>query len=125
MLSHLREWWRGGAPLTAHLSAWVEGRSPKWPAVSRAYLAKHPTCAATGTREGVVAHHIVPVSVDPARELDSNNLLTLSQTNGSHLCLGHYGNYRRYNRKVRQDAARMLAAVNEFIHEHPLPITER
>lgn len=115
---HIKAWWNGGGTLTAHVMAYLQDRSPKWPAFERDFLAKYPTCAATGSREGVVAHHIVPYYEDPSKELDEDNLIPMAGPNGAHLCLAHFGNFKHWNIHIRRDAAAMLASIGLFIHEH-------
>lgn len=88
-------------------------RDPKWPAVSKAHLAQHPHCAACGARDDVVAHHKVPVHVDPTRELDPENLITLCEgpTLNCHLWCGHLGHWRSWNKQVKRDAVRFHGRV--------------
>ena len=88
-------------------------RSPHWPRVSRAHLAQHPTCAACGSRENLVAHHKTPVHVDPTLELEPDNLVTLCEGDGMncHLTFGHLGHWWSWNKNVARDAARFLARV--------------
>jgi hypothetical protein len=86
-----------------------DGRSPQWPAVRAAWLCVHPECAACGARKELRVHHIVPVHVDPARECDLANLLTLCDR--CHLLIGHLGDYRSWNADVVADAARLREKV--------------
>lgn len=94
-------------------------RSPKWPAVRAAHLAKEPACVACGASgkgTSLEVHHVVPFSVDRSRELDPGNLITLCVKGGRlacncHLTFGHVGNFQRYNPDVRRDAVRMRAAL--------------
>lgn len=74
-------------------------RSMAWPAVREMYLAFYPACAVCGTTKRVEAHHIVPVHIDPAMELDPANLVTLCRRlrGGHHLAFGHLGNWKRQN----------------------------
>jgi 5-methylcytosine-specific restriction enzyme A len=89
-------------------------RSPHWPAVRKAHILAHPTCAACGAREKVEVHHIQPFHLFPERELDPANLITLceSSTRACHLCIGHGGDYARYyNSQVVTDAAVWLTML--------------
>ena len=88
-------------------------RSSRWRAVARAHIAQHPTCACCGAPDDLVAHHIVPVHVDPALELEPDNLITLCEgdTLNCHCWCGHLGNFRSWNASVARDAARFLARV--------------
>ena len=93
-------------------------RSPRWPAVERAHLAKHPVCAAC-LRGGanVDVHHILPFRVcialgRPDLELDERNVITLcaeSDERGAgnhHLLLGHLDDWSSMNVEVAAQAAR-------------------
>jgi 5-methylcytosine-specific restriction enzyme A len=84
-------------------------RSGHWPSVRAAYLHDHPTCEACGKAADLTVHHIVPFHIDPSRELDATNLITLCHT--CHLVFGHLGDYQSYNPNVREDAAAYLAKV--------------
>lgn len=88
-------------------------RSSRWPAVRRAHLGQHPTCAACGARDALEVHHIVPVHVDGRQELEPENLITLCEgdTLNCHLWCGHLGHFKSWNKTVRRDAARFLARV--------------
>lgn len=85
-------------------------RSPKWRAVRRRWLKDHPTCAACGRRLFRQVHHKVPVHIDPSRELDPTNLITLCEIPkvNHHLNVGHLGDWTRYNSNVVADAAAIL-----------------
>lgn len=90
--------------------ALLSGRDPRWPALRRAHLAKYPGCAACGNTRSVAVHHVVPVSAEPSRELDPDNLLTLC-TDGPggmncHLVIGHCGDWQHWNDCARYDAFR-------------------
>jgi hypothetical protein len=100
----------------------VRGRSPEWPAVERAHLAKQPrcTCCAPGTNVGAVmqAHHVFPYHYcvalgRPDLELDERNLVTLCEAGGvggakvgenHHLLVGHLDDFRSANLNVVADA---------------------
>ena len=86
-------------------------RSSKWPAVQARYLREHPACEACGSREDLNVHHVVPFHVDPSKELDPRNLLTLCREH--HLSLGHScggltggDNWKCENPNVRADVAK-------------------
>ncbi len=114
-IEHLKAWLANGcvAPLD-QIRAMVEGRSPHWPAVRRAFLVKHPTCAACGTRKNLEVHHCLPFHIDPSKELLSENLIVLCEGHEEdHFILGHEKNWKLWNRCVRYDAAKKLAAKRE------------
>jgi hypothetical protein len=89
------------------------GRSPKWPALRRTWLAWHPTCAACGGKKNCVPHHVRPVHTFPELELDAKNLLTLceSPARNCHLAIGHSLLWTSYNPFAVSDAADFLARV--------------
>jgi 5-methylcytosine-specific restriction endonuclease McrA len=86
-------------------------RSSRWPTVRKHYLAKHPTCAACGSRKDINVHHVVSFHTDPTKELDPTNLITLCRKH--HLEIGHRCSDGRHNwgecsnPNVRADAKRM------------------
>jgi len=82
-------------------------RSPKWNAVRKKFLAAHPTCAVCGGKTKVEVHHIIPFSIDPSKELDEKNLISLCEGRQHltcHLIIGHGGDYRDYNPAARKSA---------------------
>lgn len=83
-------------------------RSGRWPAVRKQHLDAHPHCEVCGSSAKVEVHHIEPFHIQPARELDPDNLITLCEVNkggvNCHLFIGHLGNYRSYNVEVRADS---------------------
>jgi 5-methylcytosine-specific restriction endonuclease McrA len=82
-------------------------RSPQWPAVRAAHLAKQPSCQVCGAITDLEVHHIVPFHVDPAGELDSTNLITLCEAPGHecHFVIGHLWDWVNANPDVVSDAA--------------------
>jgi len=90
-------------------------RSDKWPTVERHFLEANPTCAACGGKNRLNVHHCMPFHLDPAKELDPTNLITLCMGDKEcHLHIGHGGSFKQYNPNVRQDAAEVLAHPKEF-----------
>lgn len=94
-------------------------RSPQWPLVRSQWLDLHGECAACGQKDNLNVHHIVPFHIDPTKELDPTNFITLC-TDGPghancHLLFGHSGSFRSAgNAEVRRDATQfreMLQAV--------------
>ena len=85
-----------------------EVRSGKWPGVRATHLKANPTCAVCDGTTKLEVHHIMPFHLDPTKELDPTNLLTLceSSENGinCHLAFGHVGNYQCVNKTSKQDA---------------------
>lgn len=78
-------------------------RSPHWPSVRKAFIAKNPCCAVCGTKDDLDVHHCFPFHLKPMLELEEGNLITLCTPH--HLFIGHLMNYRSYNVTVREDAS--------------------
>lgn len=92
----------------------LEGRSPRWEKVRKFHLKEFPACAACARVDKKnEVHHVIPFHVDPEKELDLTNLLTLCERH--HLVFGHFDNYRTYNPKVRESAANYLAEKNQNV----------
>lgn len=84
-----------------------ESRSSSWSKVRQQHLEKYPTCAACGRRIKLDVHHIEPVSVDPSRELDPSNLITLCNS-PCHFVFGHFMDYKSWNPDVINDCGEFL-----------------
>lgn len=84
----------------------ILSRSYQWKRIRAAHLKEKPECAVCGSTKNVVPHHIIPFSVDPSRELDPSNLISLCEgkTFNCHLFFGHLRNWSGYNPDVVQDA---------------------
>lgn len=80
-------------------------RSPKWDVVRKKHLEKQPCCMACGSSKKPEVHHIVPVHVNPDKELDSDNLITLCDKY-CHFIFGHLMNYKSWNEDVVEDSRR-------------------
>lgn len=54
----------------------------------------------------MVPHHVIPVHVDPSKELDGDNLITLCEgpSFNCHLFFGHLRDWTNFNPNVRSDA---------------------
>lgn len=98
MLARITDWWAG----KPHV-----GRSSRWPELRRFWLHFNPTCAVCGNKKNTVPHHVIPVHVNPALELEMANFITLCEGSvfNCHLLFGHLGNWRSWNTVVRLDAA--------------------
>ena len=79
------------------------GRSWKWSDVREAYIKLHPSCECCDSKNKLNVHHIIPDHIDPAKELDMNNLVTLCLS--CHLTFGHLMNWKSWNVDVRKDIA--------------------
>jgi 5-methylcytosine-specific restriction protein A len=102
MIKRLLDAATGKAPLASK-------RSHEWPRVRREHLDREPACRACGGIEKLEVHHIVPFHLDPSKELDPANLVTLCESGKGgvvcHLAIGHLGNYRNFNLLVTSDAS--------------------
>lgn len=87
-------------------------RSSKWWTTRCEHIKNNPSCIACGTKKDVQVHHIVPVSVDPSKELAKNNLCTLCQH--CHFVFGHLHNYKNYNPEVIRDCQEHYKRVKQF-----------
>ena len=77
-------------------------RSSGWPKLRKQHLSQFPKCAACGRSNKVEVHHIIPVHVDPDKELDPDNLITLCD-NPCHIVFGHLLDYKSWNPSVESD----------------------
>ena len=85
-------------------------RSPEWPNIRKQHLAKQPYCQACGSKNNLEVHHIEPFHVNPSRELDPNNLITLCGKN-CHFIFGHLMDYSSWNVNVIEDSEVYLDKV--------------
>jgi 5-methylcytosine-specific restriction endonuclease McrA len=82
-------------------------RSPKWSTIRKEHLNNNGTCAACGRNKKLEVHHIEPVHVNPDRELDMTNLITLCDS-PCHLVFGHLMDYKSWNPSVADDCQKFL-----------------
>lgn len=85
-------------------------RSPKWKKIRQEFIKNHPVCAGCGSTKDLEVHHIEPVHINPNRELDSSNLITLCDKY-CHFAIGHLMNYKSYNPNVIIDAKDFLYKI--------------
>ena len=78
-------------------------RSPKWGPLRASHLRLEGWCRFCGGLVRLQVHHIIPVHVDPALELDPANLITLCENPGHncHLLKGHLGDWSKWNPDIR------------------------
>lgn len=91
-------------------------RSSQWRRVRMEFLAGKVCAVCHGTKK-LEAHHIIPVHVDPSRELDPTNLIPLCEGNrvvNCHLTFGHLLSYRRYNAHVRLMVKAFRAGIEAY-----------
>lgn len=86
-------------------------RSGKWNSLRKNYLEKNSSCIACGTEKKLRVHHIEPVHINPARELEEDNLCTLCDT--CHLVFGHLHNWTKFNPSVLKDSREHYKRVQE------------
>lgn len=91
-------------------------RSARWAIVREHHLVENPECEACGTSHQLEVHHITPVSVDPSKELDFDNLITLCVR--CHLVFGHLGCFQCHNPEVQADSQTYRARVKQFRGQH-------
>jgi len=97
-------------------------RSPQWPAVAHAHLAREPGCMVCGHQgRGLQVHHIKPFHLYPELELDPSNLITLCEIRGRdhHLLIGHLDDWESYNPQVRADVKRYHKENANTIRANP------
>ena len=85
-------------------------RSGQWPRVRREHLEREPVCQACGRRKSLEVHHVEPFHIDPSKELDPTNLITMC-ADPCHIVHGHLMGWSRTNPSVRDDCTRYRAAV--------------
>lgn len=85
-------------------------RSPKWPKLRKQHLKKQPSCQACGSDKKPEVHHIVPVHLDPSKELDPENLITLCDKY-CHFIFGHLMDYKSWNANVLDDTKNFIDKI--------------
>lgn len=86
-------------------------RSPSWRKVRSEHIKQQPFCQACGSKKSLEVHHIEPYHVNPDRELDPANLITLCKT--CHFVFGHLMDYKSWNIEVQTDSNNFLKKVTE------------
>lgn len=85
-------------------------RSPLWSKVRSDHIKKQPYCMGCGTNTGLEVHHIEPYHLNPSRELDPTNLITLCKKH-CHFAIGHLMDYKSWNKDVIEDSGVYLNKV--------------
>lgn len=84
-------------------------RSSLWASIRKEHLVRHPVCIACGDyKKAKEVHHIVPVHIDPSKELELDNLVTLC-ADQCHIIFGHYWNWSNYNPDVLEMCCKAFA----------------
>lgn len=81
-------------------------RSVHWRSVRNDHLKIEGWCRGCGSIKDLEVHHIHPFHLDPSRELDPKNLITLCESFGKecHLKMGHLGNWKKFNPDIKKQA---------------------
>lgn len=87
-------------------------RSSKWPSVRQNHLKKEPCCKCCGSCIKPEVHHIVPVHIDPSKELDPDNLITLCDKY-CHFIFGHLMNWKSYNMNIEKDCINFYIKIQK------------
>lgn len=92
-------------------------RSPLWKEIRKKHLEKNPFCAVCGSDKNVVPHHIVPFHIDPNKELEITNLISLCEgkTFNCHLFFGHLRNWSKYNKNIVEDSKCWNEKINNYL----------
>ncbi len=102
------------APVDHEVQASGVQRSSKWPAVRKAFLETHGSCAACGTDKDLEVHHEKSFATHPSLELEPSNFIVLCR-HGPHACHFRIGHGLRWdgggNPDVRKDATESLKKV--------------
>jgi 5-methylcytosine-specific restriction protein A len=97
-------------------------RSWKWKDVRKEHLLKQPFCQACGRQEDLEVHHIEPVHLNPSKELDPENLITLCAKT-CHFIFGHLMDYKSWNKDVVTDSNNYLQKLQQRPYNHEQAIT--
>lgn len=87
-------------------------RSPQWSEVRKIHLSKQPFCQACGKKDNLEVHHIEPYHVNPSKELDPTNLITLCSKH-CHLTFGHLMDFKSWNKDVVTDCSEFLSKTKQ------------
>lgn len=99
-------------PLRPRYILELRARKGQWHRLRKEHLCKEPACVACGRENNLEVHHIIPVHINPNRELDPDNLITLCAEK-CHLVFGHFMSYHCYNSDVRKMAAEYRRKLNK------------
>ena len=85
-------------------------RSYEWAKVRKKHLVENSCCAGCGKKDKLEVHHIEPYHVNPNRELDPSNLITLCKS--CHFTIGHLMDWNSWNIDVVSDCRVYLNKVS-------------
>jgi hypothetical protein len=80
----------------------IFSRLSSWSKIRKKHIDNQSICQACGKNKKLEVHHIVPVNIDPNKELDPKNLITLCRT--CHFVFGHLMDWNSWNKDVTEDA---------------------
>ena len=86
-------------------------RSPKWSFIRKEHLKSNPCCAVCGSCVKPEVHHVIPVHIEPSKELEFDNLITLCDKY-CHFIFGHLMNWKSYNISIKEDAKIFSHKIN-------------
>lgn len=87
----------------------LSNRSNDWTKTRKEFLKNNNSCKACGKTTDLEVHHIEPFHINPSRELDITNLITLCSNH--HLVFGHLMDWKSWNINVVKDCAEYLDKV--------------
>jgi hypothetical protein len=87
----------------------LNNRSYLWKKCRDNHILNNPTCAACGRNKSLQVHHIEPVHLNPKKELDTSNLITLCKL--CHFHIGHLMDWKSWNKEVIKDCEVYLDKV--------------
>ena len=96
-------------------------RSSKWPTVEKRHKLAQPFCKMCGSDKDLQVHHIEPFHLDPSKELDPNNLITLCESIGveCHFKHGHLKNWHSFNPDIVKEATADTKDIpSDFFIQH-------
>src|SRR3990167_1676355 len=97
LLQHIKDYLFRGVKLGAI-------RSVQWSSFRKENIGKE--CRACGQKGTLLKplelHHSEPYNINPSRELDKTNIITLCRT--CHFLIGHLKNFKTWNININEDA---------------------
>jgi 5-methylcytosine-specific restriction protein A len=84
-------------------------RSSQWTSIRKQHLKENNSCSGCGRKDKLEVHHIEPYHVNPNRELDPSNLVTLCKS--CHFAIGHLMDWSSWNIDVINDCKVYLNKV--------------
>ncbi len=81
-------------------------RSSKWRKVRKKHIKVYNECIVCGSKKVLEVHHVEPFHINPARELDPTNLITLcdKRNMGCHFVFAHLKSWQSHNITILSDA---------------------